>query len=436
MTLEPDIAVELYKRELPAALDVLRKGEVVKHRRAFTTGAQIIKQFATRDWQLKPHTRSGFQIKTSQNTILLNEADFGAMMAKVSRKVLESEDSSVASALETVLDGTDGSKLIVRWTLVLFLAHEFFHSEQMLDSDTYADSDDFTNIVSAADYQADIVGIDYAFRCIRRTFPIDHHHAVLLLLIFIHISVMQVFSPSAEKLSMGRAAFDRLLLWHLQAARVAAAKSCPEATHGSLATMPAIALPGLETRFGSKVEWAKVQKGLGKRSYQLVLGLSRADYVIRIQRLQPTLNNRVPELVRAVLAEDFMAFRDNVEEFFKTHEDICRFDEVAPQYARPLLQNCVQQMSALAFRAASTGALLSFADQDVEDSFEQIVLLIDREEVPEGIWANARDEIERLRNLSRSARTKAKRAEASAAILKQISYIEVRLSLTLDQLGG
>ena len=435
LKIDPATAIAIYQSELPGALDLLRLEDVIENRRAFSAGARVIKQCAMRPWKLKAYSERGFKIQTSQSTLMLNEVEFGALTASVCDKLLGSTDTSTVGALEAALVQNVSPSVIIRWTLALFLAHEFFHSAQRLDSDTYADSDAFINIVAAADYQADIVGIDYMFRCITRSLPIETHRSVLLLLILIHISVIQVFTPSAASMTIGRAAFDRLLLWHLQAARIAASTVCPDASHASLAIMPVVAFPGLEQTLGSTITWTNVKKRLGTRtSYQLVIALCGADHVIRIRRLHPTLKDRVPQLVHAVLSEDFSAFRDSAEEFFKTHDDLHRFDGVSLQYLRPAVKSCLASIGALVVHAEES--TVSCDNPDVAASLDQVLDLAGRSDLPGPLWAEMQREIERVRNTTRLARTKAQRLAASEATAHELRRLEIRLNWALDQLGA
>jgi hypothetical protein len=256
----------------------LRNGRTLKDRDLLTQGATIIKRYAADPWQLDDYAESGFDLNSAQKTLFISKPEFGNLLANIVNRLTGTDDNSLRASISAVAAETDAKAFIVHAFVRLFLAHEFFHIEQRLGSDQYADSDSYLNVVTAVDYQADLVAIDYVFQNIKTK---AEPRLILLLLLAIHIVSMQSFSPSSESLALDRTSFDRLLVWHFQAARIAGAASAPDLHDASFKVMPIISFPRLDAAIRHRVDLKHIrgaEQPAAEAPQDMVVAICGADH--------------------------------------------------------------------------------------------------------------------------------------------------------------
>ena len=432
-----------YSNAFGQVLATLRSSQPIGNRGFLSKGALIIKHWATEQWQLGKCSQ-GFSVKTSQRTILLADSTFGSLFANVSNRIVQSTDRAVVDALNIIRAcHPDIPAFLTGSLLALFLAHEFFHIEQKLGSDQYADSDHYGAVVAAADYQADLVALDYVFRT--SAAPSEQKWALLFILLVIHIFVMQEFAPLSPKNTMNRAVFDRLLVWHFQAARIGSSRACPDLAHPGFMVMPVISLPRLEPYLGATIklqDLSGVRRKEKKNLQDMVVALSDADGVLRISRITMTSPERAASLVKAILNQNFETARDETEELFRTHEHLLYFEGKKSKLIASI-ESCLVLGSQ--FISDTVSLNLSPDDSGVVDYFERIQILIDRKDLDTAEWRQYSSQFPRgLFDALESARKRItglegrtpteKGEDLSREIKREILRLQVRLRETLDGL--
>jgi hypothetical protein len=422
----------------------LRDGLVLRDRDLLTQGATIIKRYAGEPWELHYYTKSGFDLNSAQKTLFMSKPEFGNLLANIVNHLTETDDRSLGAAIAAVAAETDAKAFIVHAFVRLFLAHEFFHIEQRLGSDQYADSDSYLNVVTAVDYQADLVAIDYVFQNIKTVHKADPR-SILLLLLAIHIVSMQSFTPSRHLLALDRTSFDRLLVWHFQAARIAGAASAPDLHDPSFKVMPIISFPRLDAAIRHKVELKHIRDAKQPATevpQDMVVAICGADYVMRILRLAATRRSRVPDLVEALLREQFAGVRNEFEEFFRTHEVLLA---VANTHAKQRLLASLQATVTIGDRIIDgdlNEALLTLETPPVVNFLERIQILLDGTDLTSEGWTENRNRlgpdifatIDSDLDREFGARRAANARKASDRIRREIIRLQIRLLSSIDDL--
>jgi len=311
-------------------LDRLRKMEVRANRRALTHCAAFIKSHCQEDWQIEFNGQVGFFTNSAQKTLTVS-ADFGKLISNTIYHIENSNDRSVQFAISRLSKSFSPRQVISDIIVGLFLSHELLHIEQGLGSYQYRDADHYMQAVSLVDYQADIAAMDVLLCALFDDSDPVVLRASFYLMIVAHIKVMQYFSPSAELGEISMRAFERLLVWHFHAARVAQLKHLPDMNHPSLAQMPVISIPKLDYHYArmGKINSQSARSMLDNNPsdlrVDLVVAAFRGDGVAEISRETFTQADRMSLLVEALINEDFKGAREGFEEFLTNNKALLIF---------------------------------------------------------------------------------------------------------------
>ena len=356
---------------LPAVLSALAAAAASRRAGAIAAAHAIIRRHAGRAWTVAIESGSDeFSIRTAGTRVLLGENVFGGMLASVVAEIDATDDGVVAGIYAKLGDPDQRRQRATDLVMSMFLAHEFFHIEQQLGSDQYRDSDAYGDAVAAVDFQADVAAISYVAG-LRPHADLVSPHELLTLLTTLHIFTMNAFASS-----MSRDAFDRLLVWHFQAARIARATSAPDMLHPALQQRPTISLPQFRAVTGDVLTEASFtvrRNDEGGTKLDLIVAAADGSGIVRLFRLAATDDGRVRRLAVAIVGRRLSEVRQELEEFFLSHASAMEFRR--PDTNRVALESVVSIGTRLIERPAGT---VTLDDGLANEFFERAEFLLGR----------------------------------------------------------
>lgn len=365
-----DEAIAHVEAAFPEAVRQLRGSGRLIGPVPMVAAAREVRAQAGRAWRFAAVDReSHFSIANAQAEVRFDRRLMGGVLARAMDLVLETRDAAVSAAVGA-LPEADRPAVLAGELMKLFLAHEFLHVRQQLGSSQYRDSDHYAATVTPVDYQADVAALWHVSRYGGRPAGLDAR-GHLVLLAALHVATMYAFVGDAAELD--RLSFDRLLIWHLQLARFASSQEEPDMTHASVQAMPVIAFPRVDGAIASLVSAARVAAVGNDRPdvlADMVLTMADGDGLLTVLRFPSTDRDRVAEIVAAVMAGDFAAVRDALDElrvFLSVALDFAPVDRT---------RIAVEQATSLADALLSSGVTLSLADRDVLRFFGEAERLV------------------------------------------------------------
>jgi hypothetical protein len=404
--------------------------------------SRVIAQLAARDWTLVVHNDAqSFDVSRTQDTVSFSRTAFGAVCKTIVDSIASSTDVAIVRIWRKLEERGDAASFLLQAYLATFLGHEFLHLEQHLGSDQYKDSDDYSTVVAAVDYQADIGAIQHVTAAYDEASGPLTRTEFLVLLLAAHICSMHGFTPGDHNAAFPGDVFERLLVWNFQFARAAGSDHPVHAGHLSLEVMPVINLPRMGRVSGDPVPpdfGDRLSNSAASARQDIVVSVPDARGILTIKRLVSTDGARVGNLVSAVVSGDLAIAREQLGEFFATHAVLLDLRRGSSRRA-----GLIQGLSA-AFSAATelraqveAGQLLSFDHGGVADFFDRFDLLLQRRNPTlRGKWvapARTRYGTDSLASLRQNLQPGLTPPEISARIADEVRRLQTRLSSSIDE---
>lgn len=434
---EPHEILAGVAKRFAAILATLVAAPATRRTGAAAATHSIIRHHAAKPWTLEIDRQSReFSIRTAGTKIVLGEPMFGGMLRSVLDQLDSVDDGLTAAIYAKLGDPADRHDRVVDLVMALFLAHEFLHIEQRLGSDQYRDSDAYPDAVGAVDYQADVAALSYVATLVPPVAALNPHE-LLTLLTTLHVFTMNAFADP-----MGRDTFDRLLVWHFHAARIARASTVPDMLHPAIQQRPTVSLPQFRAINGdalTEADFAARRNDTSGSRLDLVLAAADGAGVLKLFRLAATDGDRVRRLAMAIIGKRLGEVRQELEEFFLSHAASMEFTR--PDRNLTALQGAVAAGNAL---LPDDTVLLSLDQPAVcayLDRVEFLLAALPRHVVDPKLgdyranWSVGwRSDIEKtIGTASLGKRNKAEKARARAsALTSEVRRIAIRLSSILD----
>lgn len=404
--------------------------------------SRVITQLAARDWTLVVHNDAqSFDVSRTQDTVSFSRTAFGTVCKTIVDSIASCTDVAIVRIWRKLEERGDAAFFALEAYLAAFLAHEFLHIEQHLGSDQYKDSDEYTTVVAAVDYQADIGAIQHVTAAYDEASGPLTRTEFLVLLLAAHIYSMHGFTPGDPNAALPGDVFERLLIWNFQFARVAGSDHPVYAAHLSLEAMPVINLPRTGRLFGEPVPpdfGDRLSNSAAGARQDIVVSVPDGRGILTIKRLVSTDGARVSNLVSAVVRGDLALAREQLGEFFATHAVLLDLRRGNSRRA-----GLIQALSAV-FSAATelraqveAGHLLGFEHSGVVDFFDRFDLLLQRgNPTLRGDWtapARTRYGADSLDSLRQHMQPGLTPPEISARLADEVRRLQTRLSSSIDE---
>ena len=382
LPLDRTAAFRLLIAEFPDAVDALRSGIPLVPPGFLSSACTIIQEQAQHDWEMREVEMDGFAMDAAQYQFRASPTSLGRVVADAINRLEGLPDAAVRAALAELGTVVDARQFLAGLFLQLFIAHELLHIVQRLGSSQYQDSDGYSRAVNNVDYQADVASAFYVSELHRAGESKLSSRNHLLLTLCIHICVMHAFS-TMDGPGLARAAFERLLIWNWQAARVAAALDEPHAAHPSIAQMPTLEIAELPDLGAPITMDAMNTRNQPPESRQdIVISCAGDDGIYRVVRLRSTSDGRARAIVAAVLNGDFHAFRTEMDELFRNDPSLVRFSTwMHPRQMRAVVEKILGILEPLAETASESG---------LEPTDPRLLAAFSRSYSPGGIGRGAR----------------------------------------------
>lgn len=439
-----DEAISLVDARFEEALRGLAERKRSRASSTMQVAAEAIRRQASKSWRLEiGEFERPYSISTAQLIVRFDRKYMGRVFAAALQEVRLTRDT----ALRAILDRIDPALLdhvLTDELIKLFLAHEFLHISQQLGSSQYHDSDYYVTVVTAVDYQADLVAIWYVRSALMRPMGLDRR-SHLVLLIAIHIAVVNAYAGDEEE--MPRENFDRLMVWYLQLARVVGSGKEPSLEHPSFQKMPILAFPRFDGALAGKVSEARLAAPLNdvpEIYHDVVMAISDGFGLLRILRFASTERGRIPEIVTGVLRKDLSAVREALEELRVYHGAALDFE--GGDVTRSAIEELSGEADTLVFGVSDR--LLDINDKELIGFFDRAERLVYQKSPRlkgDGVadlracWASGavstiRASIERMFGVD--WKMNGRDQEVSSFIRDEILRVANRLSWSLDELLG